>query len=94
MEFTTLSLGTSQNVAFTTASTQSSAIGTTNNGRVVVRVYVSADCHIESGASPTANTQDAFFPAGSVEYVEVMAGHRLAIIGATSSGFATITQVV
>ena len=64
-------------------SAQSGAINAT-----VARVVATQDCWYRISAEPTADKTgtSAFLPAGAVEYVALVSGHRFAVIGDAASG--------
>lgn len=84
-----VALGTNQAVAFTTSSSQSSAFGAATR---IVRLVATVDCHVAFGSNPTATTSSPLLPAGSVEYVAVTPGHKVAVRGATASGTLHVTE--
>ena len=96
-EPTTMMLGAPQVVALTGASAQSAAIGTANAsqplGYTTCRVAVTADTWLAIGANPTAAiaTAGSFFaPFGSVEYLDIPLGSKIAGI-VSAAGTLSIT---
>lgn len=83
--------GTSQKRSFTGTSAQSSALGAKTT---IVRLYATEDCHIKTGANPTAVADGTclFLPANSVEYIGVEPTHKVAVIQDTASGDLFITE--
>ena len=67
-----------QVVTFTTT-TQSAALSASTK---FVRVIADADCHIETGANPTATTGSMKLIAGAAEYFGVTPGHKIAAVTA------------
>jgi len=61
--------GTSQNTFDT------SGVG---NNTTFVRIAATTDAHIDIGSSPTADTNSPILPAGSVEYVGIKQGEKVA----------------
>lgn len=53
------------------------------------------DCYIAQGANPTAAVADGsmFVPAGEVIYIDGGVGAKLAVIQASSGGFASLTRL-
>lgn len=91
-EPTSMKLGTPAVLSLTSTTASSSAIGTANpaqpNGYTTVRLAVTADAWLAIGAAPTAaSATDGSFllPAGSVEYVDVPLGHKIAGITASTA---------
>lgn len=80
-----LSLGTTHKQAIGATS----ATVTLTPGTQVVRVVATADCNIAFGATATAS--NAYFPAGSVEYLRC-AGGQLSVIG--TSGDLYVTEAI
>ena len=89
----TVKWGTAANVAFTGTSAQSSALGTTGGSNVLVRLTATAACRILEGSNPTAVATSTLLPAGVVEFVEVTAGNKLAVIQDSAAGTLSITIV-
>jgi hypothetical protein len=86
-------LGTSQVIAVTTSSQQSAAFGA---GTTIVRLANAATAHIHYavGANPTASlTTSVQLPINQIEYIEVSAGQKIAVISGTSSTF-SVTEIV
>jgi len=78
------------NVAIGASSTQSAAF---NEETRLIRVYAPVNCRIEVGTNPTASaSQSVYMPAGRVEYFGVRAGHKLAVIGDSTTGTLNITE--
>lgn len=82
--------GTTQNVAFTAASAQSTAIGGT--GHKLVRLIATQDCWVRQAANPTAVTTDTFIKAGVPEYFIVKGGNKIAAIRNSADGTLNITE--
>ena len=53
---------------------------TGTNERWRVRLVAEAACHVEFGANPTADGDSIYLPANSVEYFEISAGQKIAVI--------------
>lgn len=92
-EPTSVRLDSAQTVSLTTASAQSSAIGSANLGQpdlsTLVRLACDADCWLAFGTNPTASVGGAncvLLPAGSPEYVDLPAGYKVAGILAAGTG--------
>jgi hypothetical protein len=86
-------LGTSQVIAVTSTSQQSSAFGA---GTTIVRLANTSTAHIhyEVAANPTASTSTSeCLPINTVEYIEVTPGHKIAVVCGTTSTF-SVTQIV
>lgn len=75
-------LSTVNNVTVATTSTAaaSAAFGTQTYR---VRIANPADCFVKVDAAPTAAATDAYFPAGSVEYLTVTPGQKVSAFSAT-----------
>ena len=80
-------LGATQVVDGSSASAQSTVIDAANES--VVRIACVDDIHIAIATDPTATTSSILLPAGSVEYVAIPAGSKIAALG----GKANITVV-
>ena len=85
--------GTPQVVALSTASAQSTAIGTANSGQPnlveTIRVVSDVAVWLEFGADPTSVVATApaiYLPAGIVEYFDIPAGQKVAGILASGTG--------
>jgi hypothetical protein len=84
-----LTLGTTQDVAVGAASAQSAAFGADTR---VVRVISTVACRILFGANPTALATSVFLPATQAEYFQVVPGHKIAVIQASSGGTLNVTE--
>ena len=82
--------GTTQNIAI-----GASSVATTNAvDSSIIRVAVNADAYVSFGATPTATSANMIMPAGSVEFIAVEAGTKVAVIQiGSSTGFASITEL-
>lgn len=87
----TVKWGTSANVSFTGTSAQSAVLGTAGGANILVRLSATQACRILEGANPTAVAASTLLPAGVVEFVEVTAGNRLAVIQDSAAGTLNIT---
>ncbi len=68
------------------ASAQSAVINGTSRKRRRVRVFADADCFVTWGENPTAladGTDGRPLSAGSAEYFDIEAGHKIATIERT-----------
>jgi hypothetical protein len=72
--------GTSQTVAISGTSAQSSAFGSQTRA---IRVHTDAICSILVGANPTATTSNARMAADQTEYFSVQPGEKIAVISNT-----------
>jgi hypothetical protein len=84
-------LGTSQTVAFTATSAQSTAVGTSTR---IVRLVATQPCFFAIGTNPTATTSGVYLPAGVVQYVSITGGHKVAAIQASAGGSLYVTEAV
>jgi hypothetical protein len=80
--FQVISPGTSSQVAIGAASVQGSA---PSDGVTILRFFATADCYLAFGANPTASSSAMFLPAGFIEYFEIKAGEKYAVIQANST---------
>lgn len=69
-----------QKVTFTTA-TASAAF---NDNTTYIRIVCSAKGHFSMGVAPTADADDAYFPADLPEFVGVQGGHKISLYDGTS----------
>lgn len=70
-------------VAVSATSAQSAAIPGTEAYVMFARLRADETCHIAIGTNPTATTSNAFkMEAGSVEWIGLKAGDKVAVIGA------------
>lgn len=81
-----------QTVSYTaTSAATSDALG--GSGIAVVLVLCTTDCHVTSGASPTATTSDTLIPAMVLVWVWVNGGvDKLAFVRRNTSGTAYVTE--
>lgn len=88
--FEAIYLGTSQKVAFD-ASTQSAALGARTS---VVSLYATQDCHIKTGANPTAvaDGTNYFLPKLVQRFIGVKPGDKIAAIKDSAGGNLFITE--
>ena len=84
-------LGADQAVAYTT-STQSSALGGTNQS-FIVRLIATTDCHILIGKNPTATTTNTFLASKQYEYFAVTPGEKIAVVQDSSGGTLYISEM-
>jgi hypothetical protein len=85
-----VALGLNQAVSFTSSgSAATAAVGVATR---IVRLVATVDCHVAFGADPTATTSSMLLPAGSVEYVAITPGHKVAARGASASGTLHVTE--
>lgn len=91
-EPTTLRIVSAETKTVSGSSVQSAAIGTadaTPGADVTVRLVSTTDCWLAFGASPTAvagATDAIFLPSGIVEYMDVVAGTKIAAIQNSAGG--------
>jgi hypothetical protein len=91
-EPTTLRVVSAETKTVSGSSTQSSVIGTagaTPGADVTVRLAATTDCWLAFGANPTAAADAAdaiFLPSGIVEYMDVVAGTKIAVIQNSAGG--------
>lgn len=86
--------GTSQSVAVSGSSTQSSAF---QAATTVVRVYSTTDCFLKFGTNPTAVANTSIFlPAGVIDYLGVPQNqsYKVAVLQSTASGTLYVTEGV
>jgi len=72
--------GTPVIVTSSGASAASAAV-ISSTGDTICRITASADCHITTGADPTATTSHVRFWAKQVEYWIIPKNHKLAVVG-------------
>jgi hypothetical protein len=75
--------GTVVIVTSTGASAASAAVIDANED-CICRITASADCHMTTGADPTATTSHIRLWANQVEYFIIPKGHKIAIVGAST----------
>lgn len=84
--------GTIQKVTIGAASAASAAFGSKTT---LVRIATDTACYILFGSAPTAAAGTSIYmPAGRVEYFEVVAGEKVAVIQASAGGTLCITEAV
>jgi hypothetical protein len=82
--------GTSQKVAYTNTSAQSTALGV---GTTLIRVVSTTDCFIKIASNPTAVADTSLFlKAGIPEYFGVTGGYKVAAIRLTDNGSLYVTE--
>lgn len=83
--------GVSQKKAFTAVSSQSTALSASTS---VVRLFATEDCHIKTGANPTAVADGTcmFLPADREALIGVGSGDKIAVIRDTVDGVLFITE--
>jgi len=82
--------GTMQAVSFDGSVQATNAVGA---GTTVVRLCATQDCYVLFGANPTAAAStSALLPAGSVEYVEIVGGQKIAAIKVATAGILNIIE--
>ena len=82
--------GTSYGYTTTGASQQSAAMSSTVS---IVRVAVNQDTYVAVGADPTADSNSAMMPAGSVEFFAVTSGEKVAFLQVSDAGRITETEL-
>jgi hypothetical protein len=82
-------LGASQNIASTTASTQSTAFGAQT---YQIRLAATAAVNYRIDTNPTAVATDTLLPANWVELITVTPGQKLAVIGTATVNLTETTQ--
>ncbi len=84
-------LGTTQNVAYTgTAGTIANKVGTNTR---TAWVMCSTDCHIATGANPTATTSDMRLPANVLICLQVSKNlDKISAIQVTDAGTLYVTE--
>lgn len=77
--------GVGQKLAFTGTTAQSAALSSRTS---VVRISSTQDCHIKTGANPTAVADGTcrFLPKGVIEYMGVQPGDKIAAIQDSAGG--------
>lgn len=72
-------------VDISASSTQSDALDNTDgqNWRRRCRLFADGDCYIATGANPTASATTRPLGAENPEYIDVQAGHKVAVIERT-----------
>lgn len=88
--FESIYIGTTQKIAFTNSSLQST--NSISNNVTIVRLYADQDCYIAMGANPTATTSGLYLPGGIIEYFSVNAGDKVAALRSTLDGTLYITE--
>ena len=86
-------LGTSQVIAVTSTSAQSSAFAA---GTTMIRIANTSTAHVHYmvGSNPTANTtSSSTLPINQVEYIEVTGGHKIAFVCGTTSTV-SVTEII
>lgn len=85
--------GTSQKVALSTTSAQSTAIGSGQSGTVMCLVTLDADGFYRQGSNPTALSDgtDQILLANNTYRIPLVAGNKFAFILASGTGSAYIT---
>mgnify|MGYP003154385708 FL=1 len=79
------------NVATSTTSAQSAALGTAQSGVFWVRLCADTDTYYAIGSSPTATTSSTFLPADTIEIIKVDVGDKVAGIIGTGTGILGVT---
>lgn len=69
-------------VAFTGTAAQSAAI----SGPAVVRLCATSACHFLVGANPTADANDTYLPANTIDYIVVQDQDKISAIQNASGG--------
>ncbi len=82
--------GTSYGYTTTGASQQSASMSATAS---IVRVAVNQDTYISVGTNPTATSNSAMMPAGSVEFYAVTEGDKVAFLQVSDAGRITVTEL-
>jgi hypothetical protein len=82
--------GTVLNVSFTAASAQSSAV---SDSIRELRLVATQNCYYKVGANPTATTSDTYLPSGTVEYIAIAPGEKVAAIRSSADGTLNITEM-
>lgn len=89
----TVKYGTAQNITVGASSAQSTVIGTVGQTpNRLIRLCATTNCRIAIGTSPTATASSTLLPANIVEYVELTAGERVAVIQDSAGGTLSITE--
>ena len=70
------------------------AVPSTSLRTQTIRLYATSACHIAIGANPTATSNDAFIPAGVIEYFMCEYNDLLSVIQDSAGGFLYITRHV
>ena len=79
------------NVATSTSSAQSAALGTAESGVFWVRLCADTDTYYAVGSNPTATTSSTFLPADTIEIIKVDVGDKVAGIIDTGTGILGVT---
>lgn len=90
--FQCVSPGASQAIAVGAASIQASAF---TSGVTIIRLFSTVDAWVCFGTNPTAVAEGAssmFLPSGIVEYFEIKAGEKIAVIQNSSPGKLYVTE--
>lgn len=90
--FQCVSPGTSQVLTVNASSVQSAL---PQSGVSIVRLFSTVDCWVAFGTNPTAVAESSgsmFLPGGIVEYFEIRADEKLAVISNGTNGKLYITE--
>lgn len=89
--FQCVSPGASYALAAGATSAQSALPGA---GVTIVRLFSPVDCFVKFGANPTATTDglSMYLPGGVVEYFEIRADEKIAVIAASTTGTLYVTE--
>lgn len=90
--FQVVSPGVSQVIAINGTSAQASGF---SEGVTIIRLFSTVDAWVAFGSSPTAvyeGSGSMFLPGGVVEYFEVKAGEKIAVVRNTINGKLYVTE--
>ena len=80
-----------ENVATSTTSAASAALGLASSGVFYVRLCADTDTYYAIGSGPTATTSSTFLPADTIEIIKVPVGNKVAGILSTGTGILGVT---
>lgn len=91
LEFEAIHAGVSQKKAFTSATSQATAVAT---NCTIVRVVATQNCHLAFGSNPTAvaDGTGVYLVANIPEYFGITPGYKIAVIRDSADGNLFITE--
>lgn len=81
--------GTNQVMTTSGSTQQSAAVGSKTT---VVRIAATADAFFEIGANPTATTSSMVIPGGTVDFLAIAPGHKVAVLQVALAGKVSVTE--
>jgi hypothetical protein len=91
---TVMQVASTQVVAFTGTSAQSTAISGGSGPFELVMLVGTQDCHFVEGDDPTATTSNQLLPANCPMVFKIDTGNKLAVIQNSASGNLYISRMV